>query len=152
MIILRLRRKMNCPTLCARHKMGQLKSTALSTALRSRPVSSAILPAFRGSPAFFIASSICSFSAICCYGFPGLLAELYFGNLLLDITKDGTAMYGPDHNTILLLRQHRATRGLRLCTSSACIFSVIAHKFSLPGVSPPASNLCTLTKTWRAQS
>ena len=46
--------------------------------------------------------------------------------------------------------QHRTTRGLRLCTSSACIFSVIAHKFSLPGVSPPSSNLCTLTKNLTA--
>ncbi len=39
-----------------------------------------------------------------------------------------------------------------LCTHLACIFSVILHKFSLAGVSPPASSLYNLTKNLTAQS
>ena len=44
------------------------------------------------------------------------------------------------------LGQHRTTTGSRLCTSYACIFSVILPKFSLTCVSKPASNLDNLTK------
>ena len=46
--------------------------------------------------------------------------------------------------------QYRTTNGLRLCMSSACIFSVISPKFSLPGGSPPVSNLGNLTKNMTA--
>lgn len=48
------------------------------------------------------------------------------------------------------LRQHRTKPALRLCTSSACIFSVILHKNSLPYDSMPASFLCNLTKNLAA--
>ena len=39
-----------------------IAANALSTTFRSSPVNSATLPAFKGSPAFLIASKICSFS------------------------------------------------------------------------------------------
>ncbi|MBR1383502.1 MAG: hypothetical protein IJ555_06800 [Ruminococcus sp.] len=48
------------------------------------------------------------------------------------------------------IRQHRTTTGLRLCTSSACIFSVIIHKVSLTCVSKPASTLCIPMKNLTA--
>jgi len=39
-----------------------ISAKALSTILRSSPVNSATFPAFKGSPAFLMASKICSFS------------------------------------------------------------------------------------------
>ena len=47
---------------------------------------------------------------------------------------------------LLYLRQHRTKTAWKLCTSSACRFSVILHKISLTYASMPASILYNLTK------
>ena len=49
-----------------------------------------------------------------------------------------------------LLRQHRTKPAWRLCTESACIFSVILHRNSLTYDSMPAGFLYNLTKNLTA--
>jgi hypothetical protein len=50
----------------------------------------------------------------------------------------------------LSLGQHRTKTAWRLCTPSACIFSVISHKNPLTGDSLPARFLHNLTKNLTA--
>jgi len=72
---------------------------------------------------------------------PALQTFPPFNMGILSYYTDFTAFFKPD-----LLRQHRTKPAWRLCTPSACRFSVISHKNPLTYGSMPAEFLCNLTK------